>query len=131
LKRKIALLQHISGSLAALIAEPFVPDNRKSLRDWNDEERGLWAWSDVKLDNPNHMKNRELIKAFFKARDDIEDLKKGKQSDLRRKVKDRDAIIERIELRNAELLEEVNKLRNLVHTCARCSDKLTKLRTSS
>jgi len=109
--RKVAILQGVSGSLTKLLDEPFIPDERKALREWRDPSRGLWSWSDVKLDNPNNQKNQTIIDAFYTALMDIDKLKKGKQSSLRREITEKNAIIERLELRNAELLEVIRKLR--------------------
>jgi len=111
LRRKVAVLQEISTSLPRVLAEASLPDSRKALRDWRDPLRGLWSWVDVKLDNPSNEKNKDVIEAFFKALSDIDKLKRGKNSVLRRQVADKKAIIERLELRNIELLEEIARLR--------------------
>jgi len=110
LVRKVTLLQALAGSLAGVLAEPLIPQDRKALREWHDPSRGLWRWEDVKLDNPN-LRNGPVIKAFFDSIAEIDELKKGRHSTLRRKLLDRNAIIERLELRNAELLEINSNLR--------------------
>lgn len=111
LRRKVALLQDLGTSLASIISEPFIPKDRKRLREWHDPSRGLWSWEDVKLDNPDNLKNKNVIEAFQQALVDIENCKKGKGSVLRRQVSEQNDLIERLELRNAELLEEIGRLR--------------------
>lgn len=109
LKRKVAILQQLSTSSPLVVKEFDVPKTRKELRDWYDPARGLWRWEDVKLDNPA-LKNKEIVAIFLKAVAAIDELRKGKSSTLRRRIADNNSTIERLEFRNAELLEEIGRL---------------------
>ncbi len=109
LVRKIALLQAAAENPSSFPADLSAPRNRKELREWSSTARGLWSWSYIKLDNPQGV-NSDEIAAFFQALFDIDELKKGNQSKLRRQLTEKKVIIERLEARNIQLLEKIGKM---------------------
>ncbi len=110
LHRKIAIVVAASKSNNASRNEPYVPSSRKELREWHDASRGLWSWTDVKLDNPD-LKNGAVMTEFCDAVAEIGEVRKEKQSTLQNKIASKDAIIESLENQIARLLEENKELR--------------------
>lgn len=110
LLRKVALLQSWAKNPVELAATTTkIPLKRPSLRRWIDAEKGLWKWSDVAIDFPSG-RNAKIMEAFQWAVDDIIDIRAQKQMGIHKTTARQAAIIHRLEIQNARLLEEIRNL---------------------